>query len=104
MALILESLAKSSKTISEIVAELPHYDLIKTKMPFTGSLEKIIEKIIKEFPDGKADTQDGVRVDFPDSSWVQLRASNTEPIIRIWAEAKTKEKSEELISKTKSCL
>ncbi len=101
MALILESLARSDKPISEMVSSLPRYEFIKTKMPFEGNVVEIIEKIIKEFPDGKADTQDGVRVDFPDSSWVQLRASNTEPIIRIWAEARTKDRASELIERVK---
>lgn len=102
MALILESLALSGKPISEMVEELPRYEFIKTKMPFEGSVKDIIDKVIREFGEGVADTQDGVRVDFPDSSWVQLRASNTEPIIRIWAEAKTKDRAQELINKASS--
>lgn len=104
MALILESLAIENKTISEIAASLPHYELIKTKMPFSGNLEETIEKIIGVFNNEIVDKQDGLRIDFPDRSWIQFRASNTEPIIRIFAEAKTKERAEELILKAKNCL
>ena len=102
MALILESLSQENKPISEIVGELPHYELIKTKIPFSGNLEETIEKVIGVFSDGIVDRQDGLRIDFPDRSWVQLRASNTEPIIRIFAEAKTKVEAEELIAKVKN--
>jgi phosphomannomutase len=94
MALILEYMARTSKKVSELVAELPKYEFVKTKMPFTGSVADIIEKVSNEFSDGVVDRQDGIRIDFPDSSWVQLRASNTEPIIRIWSEARTKDRAE----------
>ncbi len=104
MALILGLLVSENKKVSEIVEALPRYNSVKTQMPFEGNLEETIEKIIKEFPEGRADLQDGVRIDFPDSSWVQLRASNTEPIIRIWSEARTKERSEELINRAKSLI
>lgn len=101
MALILEYMARTGKKVSELIAELPKYEFVKTKMPFTGSVADIIEKVSNEFSDGVVDRQDGIRVDFPDSSWVQLRASNTEPIIRIWSEARTKDRAEELVNKVK---
>lgn len=99
MALVLELLTYEDKKVSEIIASLPQYEFIKTKMPFEGDITETINKIVTEFPEGKADLQDGIRVDFPDSSWVQLRTSNTEPIIRVWAEARTKERAEELIER-----
>jgi phosphomannomutase len=101
MGLILELLAQKNQSVSELVNELPQYEFIKTKMPFEGDVQEIVDKMIKEFIEGTADIQDGLRVDFPDSSWVQLRSSNTEPIIRIWAEAKTKERAQELIERAK---
>ena len=104
MALVLELLVKEGEPISEIVSKLPKYELVKTKMPFEGKLTNVIEKVINALPDGKPDTQDGLRIDFPDRSWVQIRASNTEPIIRIWAEAKTRERAEELVNNIKSLL
>jgi phosphomannomutase len=102
MALILEYMASSDKKISEVVSELPKYEFVKTKMPFEGSLNEKVEDIVKLFPDGKVDRQDGIRIDFPDRSWVQIRESNTEPIIRIWSEAKTKERALELVENIKS--
>lgn len=104
IALILEYLARTGKKVGEVVSELPKYEFIKTKVPFSGSVSEIIERISNEFSDGIVDRQDGIRIDFPDSSWVQLRASNTEPIIRIWSEARTKERAEELVEKAKKNL
>jgi phosphomannomutase len=101
MGLILELLARKQETVSEIVEQLPRYESIKTKVPFNGDLQEIIQSILSEFSEGKANTEDGIRIDFPDSSWVQLRASNTEPLVRIWSEAKTKERGQELIDRTK---
>ncbi len=104
IALILESLAQENKKVSEIVSELPKYEFIKTKMAFSGDLQSLIEKTINLFPDGIPDKQDGLRIDFSDRSWVQIRSSNTEPIIRIFAEAKTKDRAESLISQVQSLL
>lgn len=97
IALILEYMAFQDKKISKIVSELPKYEFLKTKMPFEGKLSQKIEDIVKLFPNGAVDRQDGIRIDFPDRSWVQIRESNTEPIIRIWSEAKTKERALELV-------
>lgn len=97
IALILEYMASQDKKISEIVEELPKYEFVKTKMPFGGKLSEKIGDIVKLFPEGKIDEQDGIRIDFADSSWVQIRESNTEPIIRIWSEAKTKEMANNLV-------
>ncbi len=99
MALILELITREGKKVSEIVESLPRYEFIKTKIVFTGEIKGILEKVALEFKEGKVDLQDGIRVDFPDSSWVQLRSSNTEPIMRIWAEARDKARAEELIER-----
>ncbi len=99
MGLILELLARDSRPVSAIVESLPQYISIKTKMDFIGDAHEVIQKMIEEFKDGQPNTEDGVRIDFSDSSWVQLRTSNTEPILRIWSEARTKERAEELIKR-----
>ncbi len=104
IGLILELLARNNMTLSEMIKSLPKYESVKTKMPWGGSLENIIERVIKEFPQGKANTEDGVRIDFADSSWVQIRGSNTEPIIRIWSEARDKNTAENLVNKIKSLM
>jgi phosphomannomutase len=100
-ALILHLLAKRDVTLSELSSGLPAYVMLKTKQPFEGSLDIILKSVLTAFPAGMADLTDGIRIDFT-NSWVQLRTSNTEPIIRIISEALTQEKAEELISRVQS--
>lgn len=97
MALILELLAREEKPLSDIVAGLPRYAMKKTKFPFTGTFDDLKAKVIGLFPDATVNEEDGIRFDFPDRSWVTLRASNTEPIARAFAEAKTMEQAEALL-------
>lgn len=84
MALVLDSMAASQKKMSEIAAEFPPYKMIKTKIPLsmTGS-HRIISQLKDEYPNGN--TLDGLRVDTPDH-WFHVRASNTEPVLRLVAE------------------
>jgi len=101
IALILEMLAKESKKLSEIVSQLPTYVLVKEKITSNNIVySNLLGNLIVEFKGQKIDTQDGVRIDFNDK-WVLFRKSNTEPVIRIFAEAKTKEDSVDLINKVK---
>ena len=97
MSLILELMATEQKTVSELISELPKYHMVKEKAPYTGDLSAIYSKVISRFPATKANTLDGVRLDFPDRSWVHIRPSNTEPIIRIFAEAKTETAARALV-------
>lgn len=97
-ALILSLMTKSNKKLSELSNELPKYEMLKYKKEFTGNINNIIDTIKKLFPDSIATCDDGIRIDF-DDSWVQLRASNTEPIVRIISEAPTKKLAEELAKK-----
>lgn len=89
IALTLALIAESGKTLSEICNELPKYEMIKTKRNFTGDISSIIERIKIEFANDTVIHEDGIKI-ISDKSWVQLRASNTEPIIRIIAEAPEK--------------
>jgi phosphomannomutase len=95
-ALILGYIAETGKSLKELSEELPKYEMIKTKMDFSGELAPIIEKVKGIFSDGKIAEGDGIKIDYPDR-WVQLRASNTEPIIRIMAEAPTRDEAQALI-------
>jgi phosphomannomutase len=72
--------------------------MLKTKMKFSGSIESIIDNLINEFSDGKPLKEDGIKISFQDK-WVQLRASNTEPFVRVIAEAKAKEEAQNLIDR-----
>jgi phosphomannomutase len=104
MALILESLALEDKKVSQIIDSFSKYIFVKEKIPFTGDLTETIQKVVALFPQGISDTQDGLRLDFADNSWIQLRTSNTEPIIRIFGEGKNRESIMEKIEKIKKSL
>lgn len=103
IALILALLADSGKTLSEMCSSLPKLMMVKTKQAFSGSIDYILKKIVKEFSQAEIIYEDGMKVIF-DDSWVQIRASNTEPIIRIIAEAPEKEQAEQLISRIQKLL
>lgn len=94
-ALAIYHLTETGKTLSQISREYPQYEVIKLKKEFTGDISGIIEKIAGEFSDGEVIRDDGIKVVFP-KSWVQLRSSNTEPIVRIIAEAPDSEEASEL--------
>lgn len=104
MALVLECMAKEGKPLSEIVTTLPKYFMAKEKVARTGELAAIYDRLRAAFPGANEDATDGLRLDLPDRSWVNIRPSNTEPIIRIFAEAKTSEAAAELVRKAQSAL
>jgi phosphomannomutase len=89
MALILSLMADDRKPVSQLVAELPRYAMLKTK--FTVPKEKLptaLTAMRAKWPDAAVNTLDGLRLDDPDW-WLHARASNTEPVVRIIAEAPT---------------
>ena len=104
LSLILELLAKRNQTVSECIASLPRYEMWKDKVPVVGSLEEMYKKMKNHFTDCKVNELDGLRLDFSDNSWIHLRPSNTEPIIRLFGEAKTKERIEKLFQETKKII
>jgi len=99
MGLILDYLATSGKTIKELISQYTDYTLIKTKIAATGeiSFDKISNIMSNRYINPIFDRRDGLRIDFSDKSWVLVRASNTEPIVRVFAEATNKNKAELLI-------
>lgn len=96
LALILELLVERNVTISECIESLPKYEVRKDKMSIQGDLKEIYYKMKNHFKNGGVNELDGLRLDFSDSSWIHLRPSNTEPIMRLIGEAKTKERIDEL--------
>jgi len=88
IALFLTHLAKSGKKVSELRQALPNYYMVKDRIDLTPNinLPEILDKVKDEYKSEKITDIDGVKVDWPDS-WVHLRGSNTEPIIRVYAEA-----------------
>jgi phosphomannomutase len=97
IGLFLTHLAKSNKTVSELRAQYPTYYMAKQRLDLTPDtdVDALLESIKKKYADYPITDVDGVKVDFPDS-WVHFRKSNTEPIVRIYTEAPTKEKAEAL--------
>lgn len=97
VALFLTLLAKSGKKVSELKKEYPQYSIAKNKVQLTPNIDidAIFNAVKKEYASEKITDIDGVKIDFKDS-WVHLRKSNTEPIIRIYSEADTMERAEEL--------
>lgn len=104
IALTLELMAKEGKKISEIVDSLPKYFMKKDKIPVTENPSVLYEKLKKQFADATLNELDGVRFDWPDHSWLQVRASITEPIIRIFGEAKTPERIDSLFDSVRLTL
>jgi len=104
MAVILEMLAKTGKPLSGLVAELPAYAIAKTKADRGGLDPAALEpKLRAAFADAAVDTQDGVRLDWEDR-WLHVRPSNTEPVIRLIAEAPTAADADRLIADASKAL
>ena len=105
VALFLTMMAKSGKKVTEIKAALPQYAIAKNKIQLTPELDvdAILEKVKVRFKDEEITDIDGVKIDFPDS-WVHLRKSNTEPIIRIYSEASTMERADALADEIKKII
>lgn len=105
IALVLMHLATSGKSLSQVKAGYPAYIMVKDKIAFDPALsaQGILDKVAGQFDPETLDTRDGLKVDLPDA-WVQLRKSNTEPILRIYAEAKTREEAMALVEKVKGLI
>lgn len=99
-ALFLTYLAENGKKVSEIRAGYPSYYMSKNKIELTPDLDVdgILKSVRKRHAKEEISTVDGVKIDFPEN-WVHLRKSNTEPIIRIYTEAKSQEEADELAQK-----
>jgi phosphomannomutase len=96
MALVLEAMATTGKTVAQLVDELPRYELVKRKINVElADVPAILDKTAKAFRHLPCDRLDGLRIDYG-NAWVLLRGSNTEPIIRIFAEAPTKDHANRL--------
>lgn len=97
IALMLTYLAKTGKTTSQLRATFPNYQIAKNRIDLTPGtdVDAILAKVKELYKDQQVNDIDGVKIDFPDK-WVHLRKSNTEPIIRVYSEAETMEKADQL--------
>lgn len=105
VALFLTLMAKSGKKVTELKAGYPAYAIAKNKIQLTPDIDvdAILEAMKERYKSEKITDIDGVKIDFP-QSWVHLRKSNTEPIIRIYAEAHTMEEAYALANDIKEVI
>jgi len=99
-ALFLTHLAEKKITVSQLREEYPAYFMSKNKIQLTPELDvdAILVEMEKKYANEEVSTVDGVKIDFP-NNWVHLRKSNTEPIIRIYTEAKSQQEADDLADK-----
>ena len=97
IALFLSHLAHKNMKVSELRKTYPAYFISKQKIELSPAIDvdAILKQVEEKFASEKVNTIDGVKIDFPEK-WVHLRKSNTEPIIRIYSEAKSMEEADEL--------
>jgi phosphomannomutase len=99
IALFLTHLAKSKMTASKLRKSYPNYFISKNKIELTPQInvDEVLEKVKLKYAHEKINIADGVKIDFEkEKEWVHLRKSNTEPIIRIYAESQNEKKADEL--------
>jgi phosphomannomutase len=101
MAYVLQLMTMTGKSISQLVAEMPRYEIVKTKFECRrDDAERAVEALKREFATERVDTQDGIRIDWQDA-WVHARPSNTEPIMRIIVEAPDKATAEQRVAQVR---
>lgn len=105
VALFLTLMAKRGQKVTEIKAALPKYEIAKNKIELTPEIDvdAILEAVKEKYASEQINDIDGVKIDFKDS-WVHLRKSNTEPIIRIYSEAQTMAEADALAESIKNVI
>ena len=105
VALFLTLLAKNGKKVSELKKTYPEYAIAKNKIELTPDInvDAILAAVKERYANETVTDIDGVKIDFPDS-WVHLRKSNTEPIIRIYSEAPTMDQANDLAQQIKAVI
>jgi len=95
--MMLNLLANKQKSISALRKEYTHYEMVKDKIQLTPDIDidSLLARLQEKYAHEKTNTADGLKIDFSDG-WVHLRKSNTEPIIRVYAEANTAARAQQL--------
>jgi phosphomannomutase len=111
MALVLSLMARTGKTVSQLVADLPRYAIEKRKVDLARKEDAApaVAKIAAAYKTQKIDLQDGVRVDWVNGprggrAWLHVRASNTEPIMRLIAEAPSEAEARAILDEAASVI
>lgn len=103
VALILHLIARSGRSIADLVESAPRYRIVKSKSPRGKEMAPVYAALRSHFPDAAADDRDGLRLAWSDR-WLHVRPSGTEPIIRFIAEAPTREEADALIGASRELL
>ena len=104
MALVLELLAGQGQPLSRIVDALPRYAIVKDKTAIDPQVQDhFVAALQQRYQDQRIDLQDGVRIDWPDR-WVHVRASNTEPILRLIAESRDEAQALTILDEVRSAI
>jgi len=104
VALLLQLLLEDPRTVSQMVAGAPQYAIIKDKLAKPDApLDAVYSALRGAFPDAAVDTQDGLRLGWPDR-WVHVRPSGTEPVVRVIAEAPTRDEAQRLVDRGRELL
>jgi phosphomannomutase len=99
MALVLHLLAESGKSVTQLLETVPRYSIVKEKMPCPSDrIATVLRTVRQQFAKFPLDTRDGVKVVQPDG-WILVRGSNTEPIIRVVAEAASEARARAMVDK-----
>jgi phosphomannomutase len=99
IALILQYMLETNKNITQLKNELPNFIIIKRRKNLESSDYQLdFDSIISRFPQGEVNMEDGIRIDW-EEGWLHIRKSGTEPIVRIFAEAKTRKEAERICNK-----
>ncbi len=99
-ALALEWLARVGRPVSALVAAAPRYTIVKAKVPRGPAVAPVYAALRRRYPEATPDAQDGLRLAWRDR-WLHVRPSNTEPIIRLIAEAPTRAEAEGLVDEAR---
>ena len=100
-AMVLQLLTNREMKASEYRNYLPKYEMVKSKIQLSDlgvDADELLLKVAKRFKDEKINKTDGVKIDF-DEGWVHFRKSNTEPIVRVYSEGKTRDDAKNLANK-----
>jgi len=104
VAMVLNRMSQEETKISKIHSSLPQFHIVKDKIILDGVDKNIVEKKVKSiFSDAEINSNDGLKLIWNDC-WIHIRASNTEPIMRIYAEASSKRAAEKLVEQVKDCI
>ena len=99
MAQVLDAMAAGQKSVSELAAEIPRYEIHKTTIEIDRDhIPKLFARLKQEFSDAVVSELDGLRLDWEDR-WMFVRPSNTEPIVRAIAEAKDRDWAKSICEK-----